>query len=105
MKQAAQDQGLIDEVQERHDRLLNVFMDEIFEVDKDLIDDDHFAKQFNLYIQYNKPKLMNFMQKTGKFPIDADTLCEKNGMYVEQAYILLEKKNKDEALEILMRRA
>jgi hypothetical protein len=50
---------------------------------------------------------MNFMAKTGKFPLDADVLCEKAGLFVEQAYVLLEKgsNHKEEALEILMKRS
>ena len=32
------------EIQTNYDRLLNIFLDYIFEVNKDLIDDIHFAK-------------------------------------------------------------
>ena len=95
---------LTHEIEDSYDRILNKFLDEIFELNKDLIDDDHFAKQFNLYLKYDKKKLMNFMQKTGKFPIGADTKCEQNELYVEQAYIMLEKKKFDEAQEILLKR-
>ena len=52
---------LIEDIQETYDQLLNKFLDQIFEVNKDLIDDEHFSKQFNLYLKYNKDKLMNFM--------------------------------------------
>ena len=44
------------------------------------------------------------MQKTGKFPLGADTKCEQHGLYVEQAYIMLEKKKFEEAQEILLKR-
>jgi hypothetical protein len=44
-------------------------------VDKNLIEDEHFARQFNLYLKYNKEKLMKFMTKTGKFPMEADKIC------------------------------
>lgn len=37
--------------------------------------------------------------------MEADKLCEKNGLFVEQAYILLEMKKFEEAQEILMRRS
>lgn len=66
-----------------YERALNSFLDQIFEVNKDLIEDEHFARQFNLYLKYNKDKLMNFMTKTGKFPMEADKLCEKHGLHVE----------------------
>jgi len=48
-----------------------------------LIEDEHFARQFNLYLKYNKDKLMNFMTKTGKFPMEADKICAQHGLYVE----------------------
>lgn len=54
---------------------------------------------------HNPDKLMAYMQKTGKWPIDADAVCERNGLFVEQAYILLENNKMDLAQEILMRRA
>ena len=47
---------------------------------------------------------MNFMQKTGKFPIDADKKCEEHGLYVEQAYIMLEKREFEQAQQILLKR-
>jgi len=60
-----------------------MFLNEIFEVNKDLIDDNNFARQFNLYVLYDKDKLMNFMQKTGKFPKDGEKICEDANLYVE----------------------
>jgi hypothetical protein len=45
---------LVFEIEEKYDKILNKFLDEIFELNKDLIDDEHFAKQFNLYLKYNK---------------------------------------------------
>ena len=90
-----------------------MFLNEIFEVNKDLIDDNNFTRQFNLYVQYDKDKLMNFMQKTGKFPKDGEKICEDANLYVEQAYILLSNTNsyKDEikriavAQDILLKRS
>lgn len=35
---------MIQEIEDSYDRILNTFLDEIFELNKDLIDDDHFAK-------------------------------------------------------------
>lgn len=92
-------------LEKEYERILNKFLLQIFEVNKDLIDEDHIARQFNLLVAHNPDKLMAFMQKTGKWPIDAETICERNGLHVEQAYILLENGKVEQAQEILMRRA
>lgn len=89
----------------KYDRLLSKLFEQVFTTNQDLIDDaQHFARLFNLMLAHNPNQLMPLMQKTGKWPIDAEKLCERNGLFVEQAYILLEKKQFDDALQILLRK-
>jgi len=37
---------------------------------------------------------MNFIRKTGKYPEKADKKCEAKNLFVEQAFIILDKSKK-----------
>jgi hypothetical protein len=69
-------------------------LDEIVEINKGLIDENLQVRQFNLYLKYESSKLMNFIKKTGNYPDGAEQMCEKNELYVEQAFIILDKAKK-----------
>ena len=50
---------------------------------------------------------MGFLQKIDvqllyQLPSDCEDLCQREGLFVEQAFILLEKQNEEKALQILM---
>ena len=91
--------------EEECDRLLLLLLNEIFYIDKELIDDHHIENLFNLYLKYDHSKLMGFIQQRAKLPENSDTKCGEHGLYVEQAYILLWNGEKDEALQILLQGA
>lgn len=72
-----------------------------------MIDEQVSRQQFTLYIKYDKEKLLGFLQKIdtslfSELPDDSEQQCEKAGLFVEQAFILLEKQNEQKALKILM---
>lgn len=80
--------------------ILLKFLDEVVELNKNLIDDKLQAHQFNLYLDFNQDKLMNFIRKTGKYPERADRKCEDRGLFVEQAFIILDKSKNSQDPEI-----
>lgn len=89
-----------DEAQQRREKQLLAFFNALFEFDANLIDEQYLTKQFQLYVKYDADKLMHFMrkkkggtQRTSQvfYPADADEQCEKAGLYVEKAFILIDK--------------
>ena len=92
----------LNDIQEKCDRLLLLLLHEIFYIDKELIDDEHIEKLFNLYLKYDNSKLMDFIQQRPKLPENSDAKCGQYRLYVEQAYILLWDDKRDEALQILL---
>ena len=55
-----------------------------------------------LYVKHNPNKLLQYLQH-GTYPIDADKICAENKLFIEQAYILLDKGDEKKAFDVLDR--
>lgn len=91
-KVSQEDAETIRRKEEEYERITYAFFEQIFERNIDLIDNNHFERYFKMIVALNPSQLMYFMQRINKkWPINAEKICEENGLIVEQAYILLEQ--------------
>lgn len=103
--------NIIEKEKERAEPMLLKFLDAIFEYNVEeyqkLIDEETSRRQFTLYIKHDSEKLMSFLQKIDysrfrNLPEDSEDQCAQNGLYVEQAFILFEKDEKQKGIDILL---
>jgi hypothetical protein len=84
------------------ERCLYLFLDEVFQKNKDLSKDFH-PLQVGLYIKYNKSKLFQFLQHTDAYQTEqAAELCRQEGLHKEHAYLLIRLGNKETAIKLLI---
>ena len=79
-----------------------MFLDEVFQKNKELSKEYH-SSQVELYLKYNKAKLMQLLLGTDAYsPQKAEELCKAYGMHIERAFLLIKLGNKEEAVKILI---
>ena len=81
---------------------VHLFLHEIFLQDKQMSKQYH-EMQIPLYIQFDSPKLMNFLQATENYPpFKAAELCKQAKLHKEQAYLYIKTGKVDEAVNVLV---
>ena len=102
-------ENCVDELRRTHERLshkkkyqadqnVHLFLHEIFKINGDLSRQYH-SLQIELYIVYDKKKLLNFLQSTDAYPpMKAIEMCKTAHLHKEVAYIYFKIGKSDEAI-------
>ena len=76
----------------------HLFLDAVFAIDKDCSKQYH-ALQIQLYIEFDRDALMNFLFKTDSYQsLKAIELCKKANLHKEQALVYFKMGLKSEAI-------